>query len=107
MLFRSAVEPIKNMVTQMMVDNMINPVFMHRPAQRNMSLKRRAGRAASRGRWLFPTRLRSPMQRKYAAEAADARGFAEENAASQHKSGVGNALIGFFVKDFPLWILLK
>ena len=40
-----------------MVDNMINPVFMHRPAQRNMSLKRRAGRAASRGRWLFPTRL--------------------------------------------------
>ncbi len=30
---------------------------MHRPAQRNMPLKRRAGRAVSRGRELFPTRL--------------------------------------------------
>ena len=30
---------------------------MYRPAQRNMPLKRRAGRAESRGRWLFPTRF--------------------------------------------------
>ena len=31
-------------------------VFMHRPAQRNMPLKRRAGRAASRGEKRSPTR---------------------------------------------------
>ena len=40
------------------------------PCRGNMPLRRRTGRAASRGRWFFPTRLRRPVQRKYAAEAA-------------------------------------
>ena len=30
---------------------------MHSPIRRNIPLKRRVGRAASRARWLFPTRL--------------------------------------------------
>ena len=44
--------------------------FMHTDAERKYAAKAARVRRASRGRWLFPTRLRSPMQRKYAAQAA-------------------------------------
>ena len=49
--------------------------FMLTDAERKYAAKAARVRRASRGRWLFPTRLRSPMQRKYAAEAAHGAHF--------------------------------
>ncbi|MCM1135468.1 MAG: hypothetical protein NC400_07815 [Clostridium sp.] len=43
--------------------------FMHRPAQKNMPLERRAGRAASRKR-RFPAQFAQGRTKEYAAKAA-------------------------------------
>ena len=43
---------------------------MHTDTERKYAAKAARVRCASRGRWLFPTRLRRPVQRKNAAKAA-------------------------------------
>ena len=45
------------------------PFFMRRPAYGNLLLTQHAGRAASREK-IFPTRLYTPMQMKYATGVA-------------------------------------
>ena len=52
------------------LDTFSSSIFMHTDAERKYAAKAARVRRASRGRWLFPTRLRRPVQRKYAASAA-------------------------------------